>query len=236
MPFRCAKHSALDTEYARKLVQSGVVNLKTVYDVGASNGDWSEDMAEVLPDANYHLFEPLSGASSPYYGDMQECLRRFPHFKLHPIALGNINGTLPIQVFPDGFSSTLIPSEYHLINDRHGVPVRRLDDFVEEHHLPKPDLLKIDVQGFELEILKGSQQTLAHTKCLLLETWLYRDYGPDTPLLSDLVQFLDPFDFVATTFGDMYVNESNALISVDIFFLRRDLAAETARRGLKLVT
>jgi len=47
-----------------------------LYDIGASNGVWSETIMDVCPSARFHLFEPLAHHSESYAGDLRERLAR----------------------------------------------------------------------------------------------------------------------------------------------------------------
>src|SRR5574341_307489 len=169
---------------------------RVIYDIGASTGVWSECISRVLPAAQFHMFEPLSGAVDFYSADLQNRLGRMPNLHLHPIALGATEGTVPMFVARDGYGSSLhdrgdIPE----VKERVQVPVRRLDDYVAEQRLPPPDAIKIDTQGGEEAIMSGARNALASAQVLFLETWFQRFYGPKTPLLNEIIDFLRPHGF-----------------------------------------
>ena len=67
--------------------------------------------------------------------------------------------------------------------------------------------MKLDVQGAERLILKGGEQTLQHADVLFLETWLQRAYGPDTPLLTEMIEFLEQAGFALVDFGEQFRDE-----------------------------
>jgi hypothetical protein len=115
------------------------------------------------------------------------------------------------------------------------VPVRRLDDVVSRLELPPADLIKMDVQGFELKILNGGELTCRQAKALMIETWLYRGYGPDTPLLGEIIDWMTGHDFRLVSFGDTYISPDMTLFSVDAFFLRNDLMPVVAQSGVTLM-
>ena len=71
------------------------------------------------------------------------------------------------------------------------VPKYRLDAYIEHKRLPLPDVMKLDCQGAEEVILEGAVDCLRTADVVLLETWLTREYGPRTPLLTEIVAFLD---------------------------------------------
>src|SRR4029453_11706555 len=107
--------------------------------------------------------------------------------------------------------------------DKKLVPVRRLDDVVAGLELPPADLIKLDVQGFELKILAGAELTCHLAKALMVETWFYRGYGPGTPLFGEIVDWMTRHGFSLVSLGELYVDADMALIAIDTFFLRNDL-------------
>ena len=63
-----------------------------VYDIGASNGVWSDAIALALPEAEYYLFEPLAESVPFYRSDLKERLARRPKFHVHAVALSDHSG------------------------------------------------------------------------------------------------------------------------------------------------
>lgn len=197
---------------------------KVIYDVGASNGSWSNIICTVFPEATYHLFEPLSGNYPAYDGRRAAVLAAHPNFQLHPIALGNTTGTVKLHVTQDGYASSVhaLPvSMAHKIT----VPAWRLDEYVAKQGLPPPSLLKMDVQGYEAFILEGAGALLQQVDVLFMETWLVRGYGPNTPLLTELIAALTPLDYVLVDVCGAYHDSGDyrRLTSLDAFFLSKRL-------------
>lgn len=103
---------------------------------------------------------------------------------------------------------------------RHRVPARTIDSVIAVGDAEPPDLIKMDIQGGELKALNGAVGALQNVKALLLETWLTRSYGEETPLLAELSAFLTPFGFRIFDFGDGFRSDDGALYSVDACFVR----------------
>src|SRR5882724_8682171 len=153
-----------------------------LYDIGASNGVWSETIMDVCPSARFHLFEPLAHHAESYAGDLRERLARRRNLTLHPVALGETNGTTEMLMFHDPQGSSLLDAGYEpAVNRRLNVPLFRLDDYVKQQGLPQPEVVKIDCQGGEATIIRGGEETLRNAQVIFLETWLKRSYGPKTP-------------------------------------------------------
>lgn len=94
-----------------------------------------------------------------------------------------------------------------------------LDHVLRDSQLPAPYLLKLDVQGFELEILSGAEETLRCAQAVLLEVSLL-EYNVGAPLFADVVAFMKARDLVAYDIAGFYRRESdNALYMVDLLFV-----------------
>jgi hypothetical protein len=74
------------------------------------------------------------------------------------------------------------------------------------------------VQGNELRILTGAHQAMLTTDVLFLETWLSHEYGPDTPLLTEMIAFLRSHGFTLVELGEQFRGEHRRIHSVDAVF------------------
>lgn len=224
--------ASYDQDFIRNLMKVGVT-IESIYDIGASNGTWSWLMAKVVPHAKFNLFEPLE--SDQYAKELANVLRDRPDFRMHRIALGDENTTLQLNLYREHVGSSLIDSDWEGVVAKKLVPVQRLDDMVAVLKLPPADLIKMDVQGFELKILTGAELTCRRAKALMIETWFYRAYGTGTPLLGEIIDWMTGHDFSLVSLGDTYVSPDMTLCSIDAFFLRNDLMQVVAQSGLTLM-
>lgn len=207
-----------ETKTLRALKDQGY-SPAVIFDIGASNGVWSDTIALTLPEAEYHLFEPLADAVPFYQRDLRERLGRRPKFHLHSVALSDHAGTAEIFATHDGFGSSILDrGQIPEVKERVRVPLYALDHFVRERGLPSPDVMKLDVQGAERLILTGGSQSLQTTKVLFLETWLTRGYGPDTPLLTEMIDFLGSAGLTLVELGEQFRDEHRRVYSVDAVF------------------
>jgi FkbM family methyltransferase len=215
-----------ETRVFRELQNKGFAP-KVIYDIGASTGIWSEIIAGVFPGAEFHLFEPLAGHVDAYRTDLATRLPRLPNLRLHPVALGASGGDVTFFVTDDGYGSSLHGGGAgRQVKEQVRVPQYRLDDYAAEKRLPPPDIVKIDSQGAEDVILRGGLHAVRHAKVLLLETWLRRDYGPATPLLCEIVEYLRAFSFSPVEIGERFYDDGHRLYSFDVFFFAESLLAE----------
>ena len=164
---------------------------KVIYDIGASAGTWTLLARSIFPKAEIHAFEPLKSHSHLFRIKTSGISKIY----LHPVALGSAEteAAMNIADFSDA-SSLLEPSQAALRDfgvktiERQKVSVWKLDDYITENSLPWPDLLKLDVQGYELEVLRGAQASLSHLSALISEV-SFQEYYHDQPLFHDIVKF-----------------------------------------------
>jgi FkbM family methyltransferase len=145
--------------------------LREIVDVGAASGTWTEECLRIAPDAKYFLVDPLE--------ENRAALQRLAasHPNVHPWvgALGAHEEVRPLIVHGD--QSSFYSSEYKTVGARtRSVAIRTLDSFLGQEILG-PTLIKADVQGDELEVLRGAQKCLATTQLVLLEVSFRRIYA-----------------------------------------------------------
>jgi FkbM family methyltransferase len=151
-----------------------------VVDVGANHGDFSLAASALHPKARVLLVEPLPALQPEL---RRRCARRGGCWRLEPCALGSQGGSATLYVDPqsDAIGSLVGFSEEYLKVNPQARPrqtltctVRTLDDLCVAHGIETIDLLKIDVEGFEFETLRGGMRMLRATTALIIELSLVR--------------------------------------------------------------
>lgn len=200
-----------------------------IFDVGASNGTWSWMVKDVFPEAQFHLFEPLATARAAYRELLESYLSHGLRGELHAVAVGAASGTTTLGVATDGHSSSVhIQHASDYFPEIAPVPIVSIDDVV-ARGAAAPQLIKIDTQGAELQILEGAVTTLPQVDILLLETWLTRGYGPSTPLIGEVMNWLARHDFFLLDIADCYRDADGVLTAQDFFFVNANTGVEKLR-------
>lgn len=145
-------------------------DIRSVLDVGASRGQFALFAVRRFPGAEVISFEPLPDAMA----DLKSVLGS--RVEVHQTAVGSASGTASINVSASDDSSSLLAIGPRQVQEFPGtaavgtieVAVTTLDEVLAEAP-PRPCLLKIDVQGLELEVLKGAAATLASVDEALIE-------------------------------------------------------------------
>jgi FkbM family methyltransferase len=204
---------------------------KVIFDVGSSHSGWSRELSYFFPDAAFHLFEPLLDFKPYYQLCTDDALTKRPNLQVHKIALGDKDGWTQLGSDMPGYgASTLVTVPSKDFSEVFQVPIRRLDSYVAEFDLPKPDLLKVDVQGGEIAFLQGTGSLLDPVQLIQIETWLHRSYGEKTPLLHEIMDYLHPIGLRLVEFGDSYYDEFHQVRNIDAFFAKSELLEQCRER------
>lgn len=185
------------------LAASRGVQAHTIFDIGANVGTWSRLAHAIFPAASIHAFEPLDAHLSL----LRETAREIPQLEIHPVALGARGGHADIHVTSFSDASSLLPLTPKASSDWKieetgmvSVPMCRLDDYITTEKLAYPDLLKLDVQGYETEVLTGSPETLKQAQAIICEI-SFQEFYEDQKPLHVLLEMLDQHGFSIRGFG-----------------------------------
>jgi hypothetical protein len=99
------------------------------------------------------------------------------------------------------------------------LPMIPLDTYVARKGLQQPDLLKLDVQGAELDVLRGGEATLRAAKYVLLEVSLHR-WNKDAPMIEEVVRFMDDRGFCLVDIVETHM-VAGYMLQVDVLFAHK---------------
>jgi len=194
-----------------------------VVDVGANRGQFTLLCRQLRHSARVIAFEPLPGPAGVYRALFCEAA----NVSLHGVALSPERGEMEMNMSQSDDSSSLLPiskaqTENYPGTDRVGgcrVPVAPLTDFMSAEDMTSRSLLKMDVQGFELEVLKSGEALLPSF------AWIYAEcsYVPlyeGQALADEIITFLSARGFVLSGRYNPSHGRSGALLQADLLFTR----------------
>lgn len=193
----------IDSLELLELIKADGFEAKNIFDAGANIGTWTLLAKAFFGDAIVHAFEPLS----VHIEKFKENTKSLTEVHIHPFCLGSEEGTAVINVSSFSDSSSILdatPLEFEQFgikkSNEEEVQVKRLDNLIAEKILPVPDIMKLDVQGFELEILKGAGEYLNEMSYLIVEV-SFKEYYYGQPLFLDIANYLAAHQFNIYAFG-----------------------------------
>jgi len=199
-------------------------DFSTVIDVGANRGQFSLFAARRFPRATLHCFEPLAEARSR----LTSALGEHPRLHVYDVALGSRSGAGTFNVAAsDDSSSLLTATSTQLatfpktgVAERRAVDVARLDEIIAPEMLSGPSLLKLDVQGYELEVLRGADALLDAVDELLVECSFVELYEGQ-PLTAEVVAHCAERGFRLAGAFSLVHDDTGRCLQGDFLFVRQ---------------
>jgi FkbM family methyltransferase len=172
----------------------GPINFRIIIDGGANVGEYSDGMRARYPDAEIIAFEP----TPKLFEGIQKRFANDPRITCFAGALGERKGTAVFYVMPDSVSSSLLEQTdlpgARVASESVEVEVVALDDWAESRGVPRPALLKLDIEGNELAALRGAKKLLSQIDFVELET-TFRNARRGQPTLRDILNFMHEHEF-----------------------------------------
>ena len=187
-------------DYLQRMRDEMNIQPRVVYDIGACVLHWTNKAKIVWPGAEYCVCEAM---------DATEFLYKEAGLKYNLGLLSDQDGK-EIAFYqntehPGGNSYYRENEEYSpaaavLFDETHKVVKRSitLDTIVKQQGFPPADLIKMDVQGAELDVLKGAQESLKNCKDLILELQKIK-YNTGAPLDAEVIAYVESLGFKLVT-------------------------------------
>ena len=176
------------------------VEPRFIVDAGANIGQFARAAAETYPEARIMAFEPLPDVAATLRANLADCER----VDVREAALGRESGTVAMRRNEYSPASSILRLRDDAVDSfdlREGglvdVPLVTLDQELGGRELAQPLLVKLDLQGYELEALRGATATLARTRYVLVEIGL-RPMYENEPSFDDVYSFLTSAGFRLT--------------------------------------
>jgi len=198
---------------------------RTVIDVGANRGQFALLCARRWPEAHLVCVEPLHKPRAT----LARALRHHDRLEVRDLALADRSGVSTMHVSRADDSSSLLPitatqvAVFPGTEEARRVDVRtaRLDEAIAPGSLERPVLLKLDVQGSELAVLRGATGLLGEIDSVLVECSFATLYAGQA-LADDVLRFLHGQGFRLTNIVNPTTDEHGNVIQADFLFTRSE--------------
>jgi len=204
-------------------------DFRTVIDVGANRGQFALYSRVRFPDATIYCFEPLRAPREK----LERLFADDSRVTVFAVAAGAHSGEVMINVSRQNDSSSLLPAADLQAQRFPGtemvgteeIAITTLDVASEGLELTSPVLLKLDVQGFELEALRGAAKLLEQVDAVLCECSFVSFYEGQ-PLFPDIAEFLEQRGFSITA-GAISAATERRWEQGDFLFERKQVQGES---------
>lgn len=197
----------------------------TIIDIGAYHGDWSRMARSIFPEAAIYMFDANQDQDSILTAACLEIGRA-----KHRIALLGSGRSDQVNFYVMETGSSVLFENTSMPRSSRRLEMSPLDDLLLAEEPPAgPYFMKLDVQGFELEVLRGAERVLANTEVAQLEVSLL-PYNEGAPLLAEVVAFMRERGFIAYDVCGFYRRETDdALYMLDLLFAREGSALRSQK-------
>lgn len=163
------KHTAIPKDELK--VFESLKDIKVVFDVGARD---DVDYLIINPKIELHAFEP----NPLFFKQLQEQVGEVKNVYLNDYGLGDVEGTF---AYKDGNQAIGEPSS-------EGVLIRRFDSYIKEHDIDHIDFMKIDTEGYELNVLRGAGSEADGYALLKICRYIQYEGGTDNSNINSILK------------------------------------------------
>lgn len=162
-------------------------NPKVVYDIGSSTCHYSRHVKNIWPDCDvilFDAFEPLKSLYNVLEYKYNICVLSDEDDKEVKFYQNDLLPAGNSYYMETGTQNIFLENNYLLKK------TKKLDTIVKEKEYLYPDLIKIDVQGAELDVIKGALNVFKHTQLLIIEMQ-HKEYNLNAPNVNITISYLE---------------------------------------------
>ena len=200
----------MDNQFKRlELLKSRGLHVSKVLDIGAYEGEWTKRLLQLYPDAQVTMIEGNTDKESflkpigPYHIALLSDQEKEVNYYKSQTDIGTGNG-----IYQENTNVPFKPEK------RKTTTLEKLLQSTEGY-----DLIKMDVQGSEMDIIKGSPTLFKNSTFVLLEMQVY-NYNMKAPLIGDMMGYMNEIGYQMHDLFDLLYVE-NVLINVDGLFINK---------------
>ncbi len=204
------------------------LNIQTVIDIGANKGRRARNYRRRFPEATIYCVEPIPELCNQlnFWAQSQAGKVRVLN-----LALSSSPSQSTFYVNRDNpIWSTLLKPEGAVAetHDEIQVEVDTLDNLAERIELKNDVLIKLDAEGFDLEVIRGGKQTLERSAAIIVEsTFFPTPYGEDCPTFEEILATLAELGYVYR--GNVRCGwNRGTCFGADSLFVRKEAALRMA--------
>ena len=187
-----------------------------IVDVGAFEGEWTVTTSLIFPNAKILMVEAM-----PQKVLALQPLKSNSNIDYEIAVLGEADGKDVFFTELETASSVL--EENAATHNRIKRQTSSLNSILAKRNIAKVDLIKLDVQGYELEVLAGFDKYMATTDAILTEASLL-DIHKGVPLVRDMINYMGDRGFVLYDICSVSTRRplDNALWQTDLLFVKEN--------------
>jgi len=200
-------------------------NPSLIVDVGAYVGDWARLCHRLFPAAAILMIEPQAARQAA----LREVANRIERVEVVSALLGP-EARQSVPFYEAESASSVLPGSEQRIAPTTRMAMTTLDAVTAGTAFAQPDFLKLDVQGYELDVLEGASRALESAEAILMEVNFLEIYA-GARLFHEAVSFMAARGFQVYDIGAFFRRPyDNALWQADVVFVKSSSPLISSRR------
>jgi FkbM family methyltransferase len=189
-----------------------------IFDIGCGHGEWTKKLLKFYPNSNFFLFD----ADNTNLKRLENLKKKYPNIN-YKICLLSDNESF-YTFYNMGYGSSIFEEQTSHIRKQQKIKSIKLkDEIPNEFRNYSNNLIKIDVQGAELKVLEGLDESINNFEVIILEVSIHQ-YNKDAPLFDQVLSFMIKKNFKLYDIFDLkrLGNDKSFLLQFDCIFVRND--------------
>lgn len=202
-PYKIMKHVPQGFEFYFDLRKYQTkYNPKVIFDVGANTGQTVGKWNKLFPTAEYYCFEPVSSTMA----ELKRTTGKFNNIHYYQCALGAERKQAEIVLCHDSSINSFVDAVKEIGDRTEIVQIHTLDEVCNLESIKYIDVLKIDTEGFDIEVLKGSTSMLQENNITFIQVEAGMNSANKLHIpLQEFVDFLTPYGYVLFGIYDQHL-------------------------------
>lgn len=234
---KLAKNEFDDLAFLYSILES---KPKVIFDCGANIGFVSYQLHKRFSEATIYSFEPNPDV---FLQLIKNLTREDARINKINVGIGSKNDSMMFYKNNNtGTSSFMMPNAFHQAHMARKyttieVPIISIESFCDEHEIDRIGILKLDIEGFEIEALKGSERLLkaGQIDFIFVEVNLVPTYK-DQPLIEEVITHLRQFNYIPYNFYGNNETDLRESVITNILFMSENVAQKMIeKRGKNAV-
>ena len=200
-------------------------NINTIIDIGANIGEFTLIFSELFPNAIIHAFEPLPEC----FSQLEKRTELFTNIYNYNIALGSkkeiktifYSSWHPASSFKEMTVEHKKRYPKSSINTEINVNVEKLDEVKFKSDIKNNIFIKIDVQGFEDEVIKGGISLFKKAKVIVIEV-SFLDLYKNEPQFDGIYSLLSSLGFEYKGSLKQSINKNKSYLQADCVYINKN--------------
>jgi FkbM family methyltransferase len=196
------------------------IEIHSIFDIGANIGQTILEFKELFPSAQLYCFEPIRST----YDKLKKNVSHINNINTYNMGCGSSNKSLKVQEALRSDLFSLVQKDYENKSKKHSnINLISLDNFTRNKNIKKISILKIDTEGYDLEVLKGAQNLLKqqNIEFIQVETKISGNCNRFVQA-NEFVNFLDKYDYDLIGIYDQYGwHRFSPLLFCNALFMKR---------------